>query len=239
MDISTSSAHAGVDPVQASHMLAYVAKGSSIGITADTPDIFLVAAAKDGDHQAYAELCRRHSKQILRTILRITRDVGDAEDTLQEALLKAYVHIGRFEGRSAFSSWLTRIAINSALMLLRRKRSHPVYDFESGTEIDDFNLPEPVETSRSPEESCIQNALENELAQAVRYLPPNLRVVMQMRYREEASIAEIAKMLGISEPAVKSRLVRARLQIRKRLGENRCLRRGIDSRAKSGLLAFT
>ncbi len=78
MDISTSSAYAGVDPSQTRHMLVYVAKGSPIGITADTPDIFLVAAAKDGDHQAYAELCRRHSKQILRTILRITRDVADA-----------------------------------------------------------------------------------------------------------------------------------------------------------------
>jgi RNA polymerase sigma factor (sigma-70 family) len=220
-------------------MLLYAAKSSPSGMTTDSCDMYLVAAAKNGDHQAYAELCRRHSQQIFKRVLRITGNVSDAEDALQEALLKAYVHIGRFEGRSAFSSWLTRIAINSALMLLRRKRSHPVYDFESGTEIDDFNLPEPVETSRSPEESCIQNALENELAQAVRYLPPNLRVVMQMRYREEASIAEIAKMLGISEPAVKSRLMRARLQIRKRLGENRCLRRGIDSRAKSRFLAFT
>jgi RNA polymerase sigma factor (sigma-70 family) len=220
-------------------MLIYATKSSPSGMTTDSCDMYLVAAAKNGDHQAYAELCRRHSQQIFKRVLRITGNVSDAEDALQEALLKAYVHIGRFEGRSAFSSWLTRIAINSALMLLRRKRSHPVYDFESGTEIDDFNLPEPVETSRSPEESCIQNALENELAQAVRYLPPNLRVVMQMRYREEASIAEIAKMLGISEPAVKSRLMRARLQIRKRLGENRCLRRGIDSRAKSRFLAFT
>jgi RNA polymerase sigma-70 factor (ECF subfamily) len=66
-------------------------------------------------------------KQILRTILRITRDVADAEDTLQETLLKAYVHIGRFEGRSAFSSWLSRIAINSALMLSRKKRSRYVH----------------------------------------------------------------------------------------------------------------
>ena len=202
------------------HMLTYAAKESPIEITTDICDMYLVAAAKDGDHQAYAELCRRHSKQILRTVLRITRDVADAEDTLQEALLKAYVHIGGFEGRSAFSSWLTRIAINSALMLSRKKRSQPVYGFESGSDVDDFNLPEPVETSRSPEESCIQNALENELAQAIRYLPPNLRVVMQIRYREEASVAEIAKMLGISEPAVKSRLLRARSKLRRRLGEN-------------------
>jgi RNA polymerase sigma factor (sigma-70 family) len=202
------------------HMLTHAAKESFIEITTDICDMYLVAAAKDGDHQAYAELCRRHSKQIFRTVLRITRDVADAEDTLQEALLKAYVHIGGFEGRSAFSSWLTRIAINSALMLSRKKRSQPVYGFESGSDVDDFNLPEPVETSRSPEESCIQNALENELAQAIRYLPPNLRVVMQIRYREEASVAEIAKMLGISEPAVKSRLLRARSKLRRRLGEN-------------------
>jgi RNA polymerase sigma factor (sigma-70 family) len=220
-------------------MLIYATKSSPSGMTTDSCDMYLVAAAKNGDHQAYAELCRRHSQQIFKRVLRITGNISDAEDALQEALLKAYVHIGGFEGRSAFSSWLTRIAINSALMLLRKKRSHPVYGFESGTEIDNFNLPEPVESSCSPEESCIQNALENELAQAIRYLPPNLRVVMQIRYREEASVAEIAKMLGISEPAVKSRTVRARLLIRKRLGENRGLRRGIDSRAKSRFLGFT
>jgi RNA polymerase sigma factor (sigma-70 family) len=214
-------------------MLIYAAKSSPSGMTTDSCDMYLVVAAKNGDRQAYAELCRRHSQQLFRKVLRITGNIADAEDTLQEALLNAYVHIRGFEGRSAFSSWLTRIAINSALMLLRRKRSQPVYSFGSDPEIDDFNLPEPVETSRSPEESCIQNALENELAQAIRYLPPNLRVVMQIRYREDAPVAEIAKMLRISESAVKSRLFRARSQIRKRLGENRCLGRGIDSRTLS------
>jgi RNA polymerase sigma factor (sigma-70 family) len=234
MDISTSSAYAGVDPGQTPHMLAYVAEGSPIGITADTPDIFLVAAAKDGDHQAYAELCRRHSKQILRTILRITRDVADAEDMLQETLLKAYVHIGRFEGRSAFSSWLTRIAINSALMLLRKKRSQPVFSFESDSETDDIKLPEPVETSHNPEESCILNALENECVRAIRYLSPTLQVVVQIRYREDASIAQIAKMLGISESAVKSRLLRARSKIRAHLEQRQYLPCGIDTKALGG-----
>src|SRR6202453_590493 len=229
MDISTSSAYAGVDPGQTPHMLAYVAKGSPIGITADTTDIFLVAAAKDGDHQAYAELCRRHSKQILRTILRITRDVADAEDTLQEALLKAYVHIGRFEGRCAFSSWLTRIAINSALMLSRKKRSRPMYSFESDSDVDDFKLPEPVETSHNPEESCILNALENECVRAIRHLSPTLQVVVQIRYREDASVAQIAKMLDISESAVKSRLLRARPKIREHLEKGRNLSCGIDT----------
>jgi RNA polymerase sigma-70 factor (ECF subfamily) len=198
------------------HTLTCATKESPVGITPDTCEMYLVAAAKDGDHHAYAELCRRYSKQIFRSVLRITRNIADAEDTLQEALLKAYIHIGAFEGRSAFSSWLTRIATTSALMLLRRKKSRPVYSFESGPEADDFRFPEPTETSRNPEESCIQNALGNELAQAIRYLSPSLRVVMEIRYREDASVAKIAKTLGISESAVKSRLLRARSQIRRR-----------------------
>ena len=202
------------------HMLTCAAKESPIEITTDSCDMCLVAAAKDGDHQAYAELCRRHSKQILRTVLRITRDLADAEDSLQEALLKAYIHIGVFEGRSAFSSWMTRIAINSALMLSRKKRSQPVYSFESGSDVDDFKLPEPMETSYNPEESCIQNALENKLDHAIRYLSPSLRAVMQIRYREDASVSEIAKILGISESAVKSRLLRARSKLRRHLGKN-------------------
>jgi RNA polymerase sigma factor (sigma-70 family) len=237
MDISTSSAYAGVDPGQTPHMLAYVVKGSPIGITADTPDISLVASAKEGDHQAYAELCRRHSKQILRTILRITRDVADAEDTLQETLLKAYVHIGRFEGRSAFSSWLTRIAINSALMLSRKKRSHYVYSLEGGVDGDNFELPEPTETAHNPEEACILNALENECIGAIRYLSPTLRVVVQIRYRENASVAQIAKMLGISESAVKSRLLRARSKIRAHLEKTKYLPCRIDSKALGGCSA--
>jgi RNA polymerase sigma factor (sigma-70 family) len=230
MDISTSSAYAGVAPRQTPLMLAYVAKESPIGITADTPDIFLVAAAKDGDHQAYAELCRRYSKQVLRTILRITRDVADAEDTLQETLLKAYVHIGRFEGRGAFSSWLTRIAINSALMLSRKKRAHYVCSLEGGVDADgdDIKLFEPTETAHNPEESCILNAMENECVRAIRYLSPTLRVVVQIRYRENASLAQIAKMLGISEAAVKSRLLRARLKIRAHLERKQYLPCEID-----------
>ena len=217
------------------HMLTYAAKESPIEITTDICDMYLVAAAKDGDHQAYAELCRRHSKRIFRTVLRITRDFADAEDTLQEALLRAYIHIGGFEGRSAFSSWLTRIAINSALMLSRKKRSQPVYSFESCSDVDDLKLPEPMETSYNPEESCIQNALEDELDHAIRYLSPTLRVAVQIRYREDASVSEIAKLLGISESAVKSRLLRARSKLRRHLGENWCPRCEIDSRTPIAL----
>jgi RNA polymerase sigma-70 factor (ECF subfamily) len=215
-------------------MPGYVAKESPLEITANTPDVVLVAAAKDGDHQAYAELCRRHSKQIIRAILRITRDLADAEDTLQETLLKAYVHTRRFEERSAFSSWLTRIAINSALMLLRKKRAHYVYSLESGVDGDAFKLPEPTETAHEPEESCISNALENECIRAIRYLSPTLRVVVQIRYRENASLAQIAKILGISEQAVKSRLFRARSKLHAHLEKAQYLCCGIDPKALGG-----
>jgi RNA polymerase sigma factor (sigma-70 family) len=196
MDLSTSSAYTGVDLSRTQHLLAFAAYGSAIGSLADTSDVFLVAAAKEGDHQAYAELCRRHSRQILRTILRITRNDADAEDTLQEALLKAYVRIGSFEGRSAFSSWLTRIAINSALMLLRNKRSHSLYSLEGGVDGDDIKLPEPMEVAHNPEEACIVSALENECICAIRNLSPTLRVVAQIRYRQGASIAQIAETLS-------------------------------------------
>jgi len=229
MDLSTSSGgFVGVNPGQTPHMQAYVAKGSSIGITAEACDMYLVAATKDGDQQAYAELCRRHSPQIFRAVLRITGNTADAEDTLQDALLKAYIHIRRFEGRSAFSTWLTRIAINSALMLLRKKRSQPVFSFESGSETDDFKLPEPMETSHNPEESCILNALENECVRAIRHLSPTLQVVAQIRYREDASVAQTAKTLDISESAVKWRLVRARSKIRARLRKTKYLPCEID-----------
>jgi RNA polymerase sigma factor (sigma-70 family) len=210
-------------------MLTHATQELPVEVTAEACEMCLVAAAKEGDHQAYAELCRRHSAQIFRTVLRITGNTADAEDTLQEALLKAYIHIRGFEGRSAFSSWLTRIASNSALMLLRKKRSQPVFSLEGGFETDDFKLPEPMETAHNPEESCIQNALENELARAIRSLPPNLRVVIQIRYLEDAPVEQIANMLGISKVAAKSRLSRAKSQIRRHLDKNRCLGRGIDS----------
>ena len=119
-------------------------------------------------------------------------------------------------------------------MLSRKKRSHYVYSLEGGVDGDDFKLPEPTETSHNPEEACILNALENESIRAIRYLSPTLRVVVQIRYRENASVAQIAKMLGISEPAVKSRLLRARSQIRAHLEQRQYLPCGIDPKPLVG-----
>ena len=93
-------------------------------------DEAIVISAKAGMHLAYTELCRRHSTSIFRTIFRITRSEEDAEDGLQELLLKAFLHLKKFDGRSKFSTWLTRIAINSALMIVRKKRAHPESPFD-------------------------------------------------------------------------------------------------------------
>ena len=105
-------------------------------------------------------------------------------------------------------------------MLLRKRRSQPVFSFETDPKAKDVKFPEPTETAHNPEESCISNALENECIRAIRYLPPTLRVVVQIRYRENASLAQIAKILDISEPAAKSRLLRARSKIREHLEKN-------------------
>src|ERR1700723_2580335 len=96
-------------------------------------DEVLVAAAKSGDHAAFVELWARHSNTAFKTAYRIMRNQDDAEDAIQEAWMKAYVHLNTFDGRAKFSTWLTRITINSALMTLRRRRTHP----ETSMEVDD------------------------------------------------------------------------------------------------------
>jgi RNA polymerase sigma-70 factor (ECF subfamily) len=123
-------------------------------------------------------------------------------------------------------------------MLLRKKRSHYLYSLESGVDGDDYKLSEPKETAHNPEEACILNALEHEGIRAIRYLSPALRAVVQMRYREDASLAQIAEILGISQSAVKSRLLRARSKIRAHLEQRQYLPCGIAPKALGGCSNF-
>jgi RNA polymerase sigma-70 factor (ECF subfamily) len=101
-------------------------------VTTAPTDEVLVAAAKLGDHHSFAELWTRHSKTAFNMAYRITGNRDDAEDAIQDAWMKAYTHLNTFDGRAKFSTWLTRIAINSALMILRRKRSHPESSMDHG-----------------------------------------------------------------------------------------------------------
>jgi RNA polymerase sigma-70 factor (ECF subfamily) len=178
----------------------------------------LISAAKLGDTVAFVELSKRHSHKILRRAYRIVKNWQDAEDVLQESLMRAFLHLKDFEERSSFSSWLTRIAINFALMGLRKKRGHVEIPMEFIN--DDHEVTyrwEPKDPSESPESHCSRREAEARLDLAIRQLPPRLRQVAQLNLIDGRSGEELAHTLGISVPAAKSRLSRARNALRVKL----------------------
>lgn len=183
-------------------------------------DRALVDAAQSGDSLAFIELCHRHSGRLLRQINRVTKNPHDAEDALQDALLSAYRNLNKFENRSAFSSWLARIGINSALMLLRKKRTGEL-SFD-----DSFNFVDVSDSVRcrhrglDPEHHYQWQESRTLLNAEIRRLPRLLRTVTELRVDQECSVSEIARVLEISESAVKSRLGRARSRLRDALAGN-------------------
>jgi RNA polymerase sigma factor (sigma-70 family) len=190
--------------------------GSSLAVASDEA---LVISAKAGMHLAYAELCRRHSTSIFRTIHRITRSEEDAEDGLQESLLKAFLHLNKFDGRSKFSTWLTRIAINSALTIVRKKQAHPESPFD-GDMLSGLLISDPAS---DPERQFLEQERNLELRKAVRRLPPLLREATEVRYSEEISVSEVAARTRASLFATKSRLLRARKSLIRALREDEAL----------------
>jgi RNA polymerase sigma-70 factor, ECF subfamily len=180
-------------------------------------DNSLVAAAQSGVHQAYVELCRRHREMVFRTVHRITKNLEDTEDVLQESWMRGFMHIRRFDGRSAFSTWLTRIAINAALMMLRKRRSAHEYSLDEQMELNHPRFPETKETAQNPEERILAREEQILVRRAIRRLPPRLRVVLELRQSREGSIEDIASLAGISVAATKSRLLRAKLALRRPL----------------------
>jgi RNA polymerase sigma factor (sigma-70 family) len=175
----------------------------------------LVAAAKRGQQAAFGELYARHSKKIYRATLRIMRNHEDAEDALQDSFLNAFVHLREFDGRSSFSTWLTRIAINSALMKLRKNRRCPEISRDEPADAhEDFVPYEPQDSRPGPEEQFAQRQRQRIVTRAVRTLRPSLRQVIEIRRLQEFSIKETARTLRISIPATKSRLYHARIALR-------------------------
>jgi RNA polymerase sigma-70 factor, ECF subfamily len=175
----------------------------------------LISAAKSGDAVAFVELSKRHSNKIQRRAYRIVKNWEDAEDVLQESLLRAFLHLKDFEERSSFSSWLTRIAINVALMSLRKKRGHIEIPMEVIN--DDHGIRyswEPKDPAESPESHYSRREREDLLEGAIRRLPPTLRQVVQMKLIDGRSGEEVSQTLGISVPAAKSRLARAKTALR-------------------------
>ena len=176
----------------------------------------LVAAAKSGDHPAFVELWTRHSKTAFNMVYRITRNQDDAEDVVQDAWMKAYVHLNTFDGRSKFSTWLTRIAINSALMILRKKRARPETSMEI-TDGETWQHWEIADDTKNIEELYARHERVERLRRSIRRLQPRLRNVVEIHQSNDRSIKEIADLAGISVAATKSRLLRARRILREAL----------------------
>jgi RNA polymerase sigma-70 factor (ECF subfamily) len=184
----------------------------------------LVAAAKAGDIPAFETLVNRYERKIFRLTQNITQNREDAEDTMQESFLKAFEHLSEFEGNSRFYTWLVRIAVNQALMKLRKRRPNQVSldeEVDTGEELVQRDV---EDWGPSPEDRYEQTELSGILSSVISDLDPAFRIVFQLRDIEELSTEETAQMLGLSVPAVKSRLLRARLKLRQKL--NRYFRQG-------------
>jgi RNA polymerase sigma-70 factor (ECF subfamily) len=178
----------------------------------------LVQAAKAGDDSAFDQLVRRYDRNVFRIAQHITQNREDAEDVVQDAFLKAYENLNQFQGNSKFYTWLVRIAVNEALMKLRRRRPERMVSLDEEIKTEEDSLPREVaDWSPNPEQQYNQAELRDILTRTIQGLPPSFRTVFVLRDVEGLSTEETAEALDLSIPAVKSRLLRARLQLRERL----------------------
>jgi RNA polymerase sigma factor (sigma-70 family) len=177
----------------------------------------LVQAMNNGHSPAFATLSERYKEQLFRAAHRITRTREDAEDAVQDALLRAFVHMGDFEGRSNFGTWLTSIAVNSALMIVRKKRASREIAPDCSDDFGADALHEISDYHPNPEKCCAKIEEESMLKKAIQSLRPTLRVVVQIQQLQERTMRETAEAVGISLAAAKGRLFHARVALRRSL----------------------
>jgi RNA polymerase sigma-70 factor, ECF subfamily len=181
-------------------------------------EMALVRAAKQGDVSAFEQLVKRYDRNIFRIAQHITQNREDAEDVVQDAFLKAYENLEQFQGNSKFYTWLVRIAVNESLMKLRRRKTSKTVSMDEDVETEEGSMPrEFADWSPNPEQQFGQSELGDILRKTIQGLPSGFRTVFVLRDVEGLSTEETAEMLDLSIPAVKSRLLRARLQLRERL----------------------
>jgi len=188
----------------------------------EVPDAesLLVEAARGGDIAAFEALVRRYDRNVFRIAQHITQNREDAEDVVQDAFLKAYQNLGQFQGQSKFYTWLVRIAVNEALMRLRRRRPERMVSIDEDLKTEEDSMPREIaDWSPNPEQQYTQAELKEILGKTIQGLPPSFRTVFVLRDVEGLSTEETAAALELSVPAVKSRLLRARLQLRERLNK--------------------
>ena len=185
----------------------------------DEDDAVLVDAAQNGDELAFETLVKRHRRRILAIAVRYTRTQHDAEDVFQESVQKAFVFLHKFEGKSAFSTWLTRIAINEALLFLRKGRSYREISMDQDS-IDAEGVaarPEIPDADPDPETSYLQREEAGMLFAALKTLRPALRRAIELRELAELSTEETARRMGLSVAAVKARLFHGRRKLHQAL----------------------
>jgi RNA polymerase sigma-70 factor, ECF subfamily len=192
-------------------------------------ELMLVNAARGGDVGAFEQLVRKYDRNVFRIANHITQNREDAEDVVQDAFLKAFQNLAQFQGQSKFYTWLVRIAVNEALMRLRRRRPERMVSLDEDINTGEDTIPREVaDWSPNPEQLYNQSELREILQKTIQGLPPSFRTVFVLRDVEGLSTEETADALGLSIPAVKSRLLRARLQLRERLTKYFKKQRGGD-----------
>ena len=181
-------------------------------------DEVLVAAAKNGSDHAFEMLVARHQEKTLAVALRYTRVRQDAEDVVQQSFQKAFVHLSRFEAKSSFATWLRRIAINEALMLLRKERALREVSLDDPMDSEEpaprLDIPD---TRPDPETRCLQQEWVRILSAAMIKLRPSMRKAIELRELRELSSEETARRMGLSVTAAKGRLFHGRRQLRAKL----------------------
>jgi RNA polymerase sigma-70 factor (ECF subfamily) len=189
-----------------------------IGENEQHPDVALVNSARAGDVQAFETLVNKYDRQIFRIAQHITQNREDAQDIVQDAFLKAYEKLDQFQGNSKFYTWLVRIAVNESLMRLRKRRTGRMVSIDDDIETEEGSVPRDLaDWSPNPEQNYSQAELAEILRKTIQGLPQGFRIVFVLRDVDGLSTEETAETLGLSVPAVKSRLLRARLQLRERL----------------------
>jgi len=179
----------------------------------------LIRAGQRGDQQAVETLFRRYQRQLFQTALRVLGNAEDAEDALQDGLLSAYRNLPRFEGRSQFSTWLTRIVINAALMRRRSAKARPAVSLDETPREEELPASERfADDGPNPEQVFAGTELREMISENLEELSPLLRTAFLLREVEGYSTGEAAKKLGVTENTLKARLWRARHQLAERLG---------------------
>jgi len=184
----------------------------------ENDELDLVARSRQGDTAAFSTLIKRYEGKIFRLAMNFTQNREDAEDVLQEAFFKAYEHLDQFQGNSKFYTWIVRIAVNQALMKLRKRKSDRAVSLDEQIDTgEDTVVREIAAWDPDPEQQYSQEELHKILNEAVLDLAPIYRTVFTLRDIDGLSTEETAEALELSVPAVKSRLLRARLQLRDKL----------------------